>query len=283
MGLARRTLVRPREHRGLIEAPASRRQPDAQQGRLHPHGTPRRPYLAYRKAIQEVVSRQLADWGDARDAAEDSRRRATRPLERDLERVLLDLADDFPLLATLVERRRDGQRFAPDGPDVVRAAGRDAAAVSDTEAATGPEPPPGASEPTPPPALEAKTPEPDAAPPGPEPAPAAGPTIGRSRGRATPGRLGLGIQFDERPDDPELGRLIESTVSVNDAHPAYRRAAASRAEGYHVALAVAMALAPLTVEPSGEHGFVTTFLPRWGEAVVPRRATRARRAASRRP
>src|SRR5262249_22948536 len=72
-------------------------------------------YLTYRKAVQEAVSRQLAAWGDARDAAEESRRRTTRPLERDLERVLLDLADAFPLLATLVERRRDGQGSLPIG------------------------------------------------------------------------------------------------------------------------------------------------------------------------
>ena len=95
-----------------------------------------------------------------------------------------------------------------------------------------------------------------------------------------PGRLGLSIQFDARPDDPELGRLVESTVWVNVAHPAYRRAAASRAEGYHVALTVALALAPLAVEPAGEHGFVSTFLARWGEVVVPRPSSaRARRGA----
>ena len=55
-----------------------------------------------------------------------------------------------------------------------------------------------------------------------------------------------------------------STVWVNVAHPAYRRAAASRAEGYHVALIVALALAPLAVEPASEHGFVSTFLARLG-------------------
>src|SRR5207244_370190 len=36
-------------------------------------------YLAYRKAVQEAVSRQLALWGDARDAGEPARRRAARP------------------------------------------------------------------------------------------------------------------------------------------------------------------------------------------------------------
>ena len=60
-------------------------------------------YLAYRKALQEVVSRQLAAWGDAHDAT-DARPRTQR-LERDIERVLDDLADDFPLLNSLIERR----------------------------------------------------------------------------------------------------------------------------------------------------------------------------------
>ena len=61
---------------------------------------------------------------------------------------------------------------------------------------------------------------------------------------------------------------------VNEAHPAYRRAAASRSEGYHVALAVALALAPLAVEPAEEHGFVTAFLARWGEALERRQGRR---------
>jgi hypothetical protein len=76
------------------------------------------------------------------------------------------------------------------------------------------------------------------------------------------------VQFEERPGDPELGRLIESVIYVNRAHPAYQRAAASRSEGYHIALSVALALAPLAVEPAREHAFVTTFMSRWGEAVM---------------
>lgn len=91
-----------------------------------------------------------------------------------------------------------------------------------------------------------------------------------------PARYGLNIQFEARPDDPELGRLVESTVWVNEAHPAYRRAGASRSEGYHVALAVAMALAPLAVEPAKEHAFITAFLARWGAALERRRPGRRR-------
>ena len=230
-------------------------------------------YLTYRKAVQEAVSRQLAAWGDARDATEESRRRAAGPLERDLERVLLDLADDFPLLATLVERRRDGQGSLPIG--------RTARALSEVHAATAP-----AAEdaeaglPVP---FDAAKPEIQTGPgaPEPEPPPSRPGAIDKAGDTRRPGRLGLSIQFDERPDDPELGRLVESTVWVNVSHPAYRRAAASRAEGYHVALTVALALAPLAVEPASEHGFVSTFLARWGEAVVPRSSSAGARRGAR--
>ena len=102
----------------------------------------------------------------------------------------------------------------------------------------------------------------------PEPAPSApsvalpGPPGARMRAH-----YGLGIQFESRINDPELGRLVDSTVWVNEAHPAYRRAAASRSEGYHLAISVATALAPLAVEPGRERGFVLAFLERWGHAL----------------
>jgi hypothetical protein len=72
----------------------------------------------------------------------------------------------------------------------------------------------------------------------------------------------LGIEFEERPDSAEIGRLVESTVLVNTAHPAYQRAVASRSEGYHAALAVGMALAAVAVEPAGAQVFLSTFLAR---------------------
>jgi hypothetical protein len=86
-------------------------------------------------------------------------------------------------------------------------------------------------------------------------------------GARRPAHYGLEIQFDDHPEDTELGRLVESTVWVNRSHPAYRRALASHSVGYHIALAVAMALAPLAAESAHEHGFVTAFLARWGEAI----------------
>src|SRR6185503_17495697 len=103
----------------------------------------------------------------------------------------------------------------------------------------------------------------------------------RRGGPRRPVRLGLTIHFETRPDDPELGRLVESTVWVNDAHPAYRRAAASRSESYHIALSVALALSSLVAGPEHEHAFVSEFLARWGDSVAGTKKRRGKRAARR--
>ena len=222
-------------------------------------------YLAYRKAIQEAVSRQLEEWGDASESTERVRRRGARPVERDLESVLADLADDFPLLASLVEHRAGGQRrlaVAGSGALSNDPGGARLAAQQSAPPASAPPPLADASG-----AREAAGPEAAAAVPA---SPAVGHVEGGMRHQRA-ARYGLSIAFESQPDEPELAHLVESTVWVNEAHPAYRRAVASRSEGYHVALAVALALAPLAVDPAKEHAFLTAFLARWGAAIERRR------------
>jgi hypothetical protein len=103
-------------------------------------------------------------------------------------------------------------------------------------------------------------------------------SLSAASGRRRPARYGLLVQYESRPDDDELGRLVDSTIWINDAHPAWLRASASRSTGYHLALAVALALAPLAVGAEAEHGFVTRFLAQWGAGDRPtRRRRRARR------
>jgi hypothetical protein len=261
---------------GLIEFPALAAALTLNKGDFIRAGARGALYLAARKAIQEAVTRQLAAWGDSREETEAPRPRAMRSLERDLERVLLELSEGFPLLASLVEQRRGGQKrlaLAPS-PDLGDGAGLGAAPVPES-----PEPGPETA--------EAATEQPAEAPQPPSPPveeslpPPGGLGLPDPKARPRPIKLGLSVQFEERPGDAELGRLVESTIFVNRAHPAYERAAASRSEGYHIALSVALALAPLAVEPAGEHGFVTAFLARWGEAVTGSRSRRGRSGVGR--
>src|SRR5438105_1059378 len=228
-------------------------------------------YLGCRKALQEAISRQLGEWGDSRDVAAETRRRAARPVERDLERVLIELADDYPLIGTLVERRAGGQRRLPIGERAVIAESRGlvATALALSQQEKNGESPPartalGEGEE----ALEDEGMSGPPEKPSSESAPfGSGISLPGSQGPRRPGRYGLTIQFETRTDSHDLARLVESTIWVNDSHPAFRRAVASRSEGYHLALAVAMALAPLAIEPAQQHPFVNAFLVLWGGAV----------------
>lgn len=250
---------------GLIEVPALAACLTLNKGDFIRVGLRGSMYLGYRKAIQQTVSKQLAVWGDTRQPSEEARRRMVRPWERDLQRVLLDLAEDFPLLASLVEQRAGGQKRLPIGKGGEPRNGQALVAVSPplpTEEGEGAK---GGQEPSP--ELPAQSESAEATPPSKQESAADGALLPSRRGLPRPVSYGLGIRYEHRPGEPELGRLVESTVVVNEAHPAYRRAVASRSEGYHIALTVALALATLAVEPVNEHAFVTAFLTRWGEAL----------------
>ena len=276
------TPTHPDRVAGLIEAPALAECLTLNKGDFIRTGPRGATYLAYRRAIQEAVTQQLAAWGDSRDGSEPAQRRAARPVERDLENVLVDLADDFPMLASLVEQRLGGQRRLPIGKpgaasdaaaflaaslggaaessvatalETAVSVTAESAAASETgmQASDGPSAP---ESPSVPPPAQATSQLPSAA------------------GAKRPARYGLMIQYQTRAEDPELARLVDTIVWINDAHPAYRRAVASRSEGYHLALSVALSLAPLAAEVGDQHDFVTAFLSRWGEALEKPKGTR---------
>jgi hypothetical protein len=267
---------------GLIEAPALAACLTLNKADFLRAGPRGAAYLAYRKALQEAVSNQLALWGDPHDGENGQRRRAARPVERDVEHILLELADRFPMLAMLVERRAGGRKKLPasatgnggHGPAPMDLFA-DSEEMATPSSARDVEAEPPLSDLLPSDTERSTLNPPQTSPPPPEV------ELPSRKVARRPTRLGLTIQFDSRPDDAELGRLVETTVWVNDAHPAYRRAATSRSEGYHIALSVAMSLAPLAVEPSQEHTFVTAFLARWGESVEHRGARRAKRSRKR--
>jgi hypothetical protein len=264
---------------GLIEVPDLAASLTLNKGDFIRTGARGALYLAYRKAIQEAVSRQLEAWGDQRSAVPDTPSRMVRPLERDLDRVLEELSDDFPLLASLIDRKAGGQKRLPIAG--TRPDGEASMALIATQA-TGEAPLPESAadtehdhpQATPSP-MEDTAAETEPSMPSP-PLSSSAMLPGEERSRR-PMRYGLGIQFEHRPDDPELGRLVESTVRINEAHPAYRRAVASRSVGYHISLAVGLALASLAVEPAQEHAFLTRFLAHWGKALDRPRSNGSRR------
>ena len=250
---------------GLIEVPGLAACLTLNKGDFIRIGTRGAAYLAFRKGIQEAVSKQLAAWGDARESTEDPRPKEVRPLQRDLAHVLEELAGEFPLLASLVERRSGGQKRLPLGS---RGKVTDPSAFVTASVMKQGEADENAEEVKEPPVGEGADGQPgDGVPGHTAAAQEHGLILPGKGGVRKPAHYGLDIQFEDRPDDLEIGRLVESTVWVNRSHPAYRRALVSRTIGYHIALAVVMALAPLAVESANEHGFITAFLSRWGELL----------------
>lgn len=253
--------IAPDRISGLIEVPALAECLTLNKADFLRSGARGATYLLYRRALQEAVSAQLAIWGAENAERDDARmRRRARPLERDLQTVLVDLADEFPMLASLVERQPGGQKNLPAGKPVPGANPSIAVTVEPPlpvmpdDGVMPPDPVEPVMPGLPPPERRQKT--------------------GGQGGARRPARYGLSIQFEQRADDLKLGRLAESTVWVNEAHPAYQRALASRSEGYHVAVTVALVLAPLAVEPAQMHAFISAFLTHWGEVLSGNRGRR---------
>lgn len=263
---------------GLIEVPGLAGSLTLNKGDFIRVGTRGATYLAYRKAIQEAVQHQLAEWGDLESPVEETPPRQIRPLERDIERVLEDLSNLFPLLGSLVEHRKGGQKRLPLGMPgpiedmrAVMTSGEGHATSTETEDTLVVQPrhseSPSASN------RDSHDTEDEAS-------VVSDLLLPDRGGTRRPARFGLSIQFEDREGDQEIGRLVESTVWVNRAHPAYQRAVATRSVGYHIALAVGLALAPLAVEPAKEHEFLTAFLSCWGDGGMPKKRPSRKRKVS---
>jgi hypothetical protein len=180
---------------GLIEFPMLAASLTLNKGDFIRTGHRGAAYLAARKAIQEVVQRQLAAWGDAREEPQTARPRSMRSLERDLERVLRELSEGFPLLASLVEHRRGGQKSLPLAPR----SGPDGPAGFDPALALSPMEPPrenGESEGAPPAGVNPEAPQADQTRTPPESEAAiSGGMLPKPPREKRPVRLGLAVQF----------------------------------------------------------------------------------------
>jgi hypothetical protein len=213
-------------------------------------------YYRYRKAIQEVLAPLLRDLGESGPERERAAR-DVRPLEREVEQVLGSLMDDYPEIAPLVGRRRtrrsadvlqpgsDGLTAAVLAETLDGLAGKRAGLGGNGNGSLPPVPPP---RPAPDP-LEADA-EGDL-------------RVAWAAGR----RLGPGLRigFDDARERDDLGWLLENTVWINRAHPAYRKAARTGNESYHVVLGVVWVLLGHLDDRHSAQEFIGQFLSGWGQ------------------
>lgn len=240
--------VDPEAVSGIVEVPELAACLQLNKGDFIRSGRRGATYLTYRKLIQEAVRRQLQDWGLAGAEADGSMQRNARPFERDLQQVLNGLVGDFPLVAAFADRRRTsgGRVGLADGTSNGQLALAPAATLGDAK---------GGSDSTETADVEALG----------ERSQRLGELGAARRGRGhTPQ---LKVAFESRPGDPEPARLSGSTVYVNEAHSAFRRAVASRSTGYHVAVSSALAVSEVVAEPVRQVEFMKHFIAAWGNAA----------------
>ncbi len=210
-------------------------------------------YYRYRKAIQAALEPLLRDLGESAPMRERSER-DVRPLEREVERVLGTMINEYPEIGPLIGRRRTNQpgvNLIPDADGtnlgaltetLAEITLQQAGAVGENEAgvAMPPPAPRGA-------AIESND---------------EGDPVRQQMGKRV--GPGLMIGFEDAPEREELGWLLENTIWINRAHPAHQKAVASGHENYHVVLTVAWVLLGHLEDQRSAQRFIGEFLFGWG-------------------
>lgn len=208
-------------------------------------------YYRYRKAIQAALEPILRSLGETTPARERSER-DVRPLEREVERVLGNMLGEYPEIAPLIGRRRTSQpgvTLAPDreGP-ALGVLTETLAEIAQQQSAEGASESPAQVPPMP---VEAVL----------EPNEEGAPARPQEGKRVGPGLM---IGYEDAPERGELGWLLENTIWINRAHPAYQKAVAGGHEHYHVVLTVAWVLLGHLDDRHSAQQFIGEFLFGWG-------------------
>jgi len=202
-------------------------------------------FYGFRRAVQRALEPLLAELGERRE--EPPAGKPMREAVRELNRALGGLAGEYPALAALL-----GVRFRGPVPGAEGEGGPGEREGVPEEGPSGagaveaaPSPQEGAAESVP------EKPQLDA----PE-----------GEGGRRPGG-GLSVEYEDRPDREEPAWLADGIVRVNRAHPAFTRAVAEKAEGYHLAFAAAWAIARHLDAAADPGIFVNRFMRKWGSGT----------------
>lgn len=209
-------------------------------------------YYRYRKAIQEAIEPILREFGETAVPRERPER-DLKPLEKEIERVLENMVDDFPELSPLLDRRRRGETVKGIIPDSeAPPIGRIAEGVEVMTGTQG-----GGGEGS---GVEATAGEL----PGERIEPSNQPTEPGREHNGRRRRPGLMIGFEDNPERDDLGWLMENTIWINKGHPAYQRTMDTEAEDYHIVLSAAWVLSSYLESEKSPQEFINRFLSGWG-------------------
>jgi hypothetical protein len=207
-------------------------------------------YYRYRKAIQEAVEPIFQEFGEI-NIPRERPEKDLKPLEKEIEKVIGNMLNDFPELSPLLGKKRFREQVA--------------GIIHDPESSLFGENVNG---------IEIRSPlgnngggakiELDEG-------ENLGERIEKSDEPNIPGREhilkkkhpNLMIGFDNNPDNNDLGWLTENTIWINKAHPAYKKVMDTEAEKYHIVLSVSWVLSNYLESIKSPQMFINRFLSSW--------------------
>ncbi len=233
---------------GLVEVPALSALLTTNKADFLRSSAALKKYYQVRKAVLKALAPHLAFFGEEAVVPDAPARRVES--QREIERALSGLIEEFPELAALLDAKRRAVAASVGGSEGDGSAageGGSGEEVGKKEAPSGVQE--GVEEP-------------------PRDAFQAGQ---RQDGSPKPSRrkgAGLRVVLEERPERDEPAWLSDEMVKVNSAHPAFRKARQEGSENYHAAVAVAWALSSYLQDGRSQQAFFNKFLISWGGDVV---------------
>jgi hypothetical protein len=244
----------PHRLTGIVEVPALAQILTTNKADFLRDAASLKKYYRHRKAIQETLEPILRELGEAPPTRERPAPEV-RPVQREVEQVLGALLEDYPEFAPLVGRRRarqPGLGLQPE-PGAPTLAALTKALQGWTESTPGPDPDGPTATPT-------------------QPALAAAAVLEANEDGAVTAALragrrvgpGLVLAFEDAAERGALGRMVGNTLWINRAHPAYRKAAGTGCENYHIVLSVVWVLLGHLDDRHSAQQFISEFLSGWG-------------------
>lgn len=187
-------------------------------------------YYRYRKAIQEAILPILDEFGEGVISFEKDLTKL-KPLQRDIERTLRYILNDFPELTSLIGVRKIIKRTGPY-PDLdanqIKILPADSEEIKELKA-------------------QAKEEEKEE---------------GKTNTKKRKDGPRLTISFEEN-SQPDLARIIKNTILINTSHPAYQKAKNENSESYHILFCVAWTFSRFIEENRSPQDFISQFLASW--------------------
>lgn len=210
-------------------------------------------YYRFRKAAQEAIEPILREIGEISTQREQIER-DLRPLQKQIEEVLTGLLPEFPELNPLLGRRGKGAPTTGIIPDPdsqpIGTLDKGVDTMSGTQGG------------------KKKGNGIDVAPgdrPGERIEPDDEPTERGFEHEGHRKRPGLMIGFEHNPARTDLGWLNDSTIWINEAHPAYMKATDYESKNYHIVLVVSWVLSYHLGPDKSQLEFLNRFLSAWGQ------------------